>query len=60
MFIRGGVWVGALILGGWVPQKPSDPLPSYKRMLYAGTQGADQVTHFPIVSSRRNVDMDAK
>ena len=27
MFIRGGVWVGAFILGGWVPQNPSDPPP---------------------------------
>mmetsp|Transcript_44210 Transcript_44210/g.71902 ORF Transcript_44210/g.71902 Transcript_44210/m.71902 type:complete len:263 (-) Transcript_44210:378-1166(-) len=27
MFIRvGGVWVGGLVLGGWVPQNPSPPL----------------------------------
>ena len=30
---KGGVWVGALPLGGWVPQNPSDPPPSYKRRL---------------------------
>ena len=34
VYKRGGVWVGAFILGGWVPQNPSDPPPpSYKRCL---------------------------
>ena len=34
MFIkRGGVWGGALILGGWVPQNPS-PLPSSKQSIF--------------------------
>ena len=29
MFIRGGggVWVGGLVLGGWVPQNPKTPQP---------------------------------
>ena len=28
MFIRGGgVWVGCLVLGGWVPQNPKTPQP---------------------------------
>ena len=28
MFIRvGGVWMGGLVLGGWVPQNPKTPQP---------------------------------
>ena len=27
VYKRGGVWVGCLVLGGWVPQNPKTPQP---------------------------------
>ena len=36
MFIRvGGVWVGGLVLGGWVPQNPKTPQPLINEVCYS-------------------------